>query len=402
MENLDKYRKSNNRRKKRRKRTKIKKNRLVAVLVLVILFFFAGFVSRYLLIGSTLKTEANWVTALASQDTQEYDNTMISVINRENNLLEYVVIINQQQAESDFQEPKDLNLLFVPGETYLDTPGNDIETYMESYHDGVGKLLQTTKEYFGISIHNFIQVDQRTFEHLNHQLELEQQIELEELGYKFLDSGLERDEFQTKFNDTMESLVSFYLQVRNELGLFNRPAIRSYVGDKVETNLTWEELTEYIELYNNAFENEAFNLYTIPGERDQVNDHEYLVLDNDDLGIMVEQYFSGEVGSIPQEDITVEILNGCGIDGAATDLKSELEDQGFQVVRIGNADHFEYQSSQVIARTDLIEAAKEVALEISGADLLHDQQDDPEAQVTVIIGENYVQNNSEEKENNFE
>ena len=66
-----------------------------------------------------------------------------------------------------------------------------------------------------------------------------------------------------------------------------------------------------------------------------------------------------------------------------------LEDEGFQVVRIDNADNFDYQRSHVISRLEDIEPAKEVAILIPGAEFFKEPLAEYPAMVTVIIGKNF-------------
>jgi hypothetical protein len=67
-----------------------------------------------------------------------------------------------------------------------------------------------------------------------------------------------------------------------------------------------------------------------------------------------------------------------------------LHEAGFQVINIGNADHFDYQLSQVISRVEDPRFAKDVAAMIPGAELLNDPIPDYPAMVTVILGKNFA------------
>ena len=71
----------------------------------------------------------------------------------------------------------------------------------------------------------------------------------------------------------------------------------------------------------------------------------------------------GETGPPPSE-VTIEVLNGNGIAGAADDAAYRLAGRGYQVVNGGNADNFKYFESKILydpADPDGLAAAKQLA-----------------------------------------
>jgi hypothetical protein len=56
-----------------------------------------------------------------------------------------------------------------------------------------------------------------------------------------------------------------------------------------------------------------------------------------------------EMAAPPADRVTVEIANGCGISGLASDLRFELQGPSFDVVDTGNADHYDYVETVVVA-----------------------------------------------------
>jgi len=49
------------------------------------------------------------------------------------------------------------------------------------------------------------------------------------------------------------------------------------------------------------------------------------------------------------EEVRVEVLNGCGVEGAAGKSRDVLENNGYTVVSIGNADTFDYKKTAILA-----------------------------------------------------
>lgn len=91
------------------------------------------------------------------------------------------------------------------------------------------------------------------------------------------------------------------------------------------------------------------------------------------------------------EVIQLEVLNGCGIGGLATEFTSALRRNGFDVVETGNFDHFEMQETIVISRTFNLENARRVAeaLGIAEKNILVEASDDFYLDATVVIGFDY-------------
>lgn len=50
---------------------------------------------------------------------------------------------------------------------------------------------------------------------------------------------------------------------------------------------------------------------------------------------------------IDRQNIKIQVLNGTGIEGAASDLQEELEELGYSDVETGNAGNFNYEETQV-------------------------------------------------------
>ena len=127
----------------------------------------------------------------------------------------------------------------------------------------------------------------------------------------------------------------------------------------------------------------------MPGTEEIQADGRYWLVDADQIPVLT-AWLDGDITSMPRTQITVEVLNGCGIKGTATEVADMLTAEGFKVLRIGNADRYDYDVSRVISRTDNMDGAKEIAVLIPGAQLLKEEVES-EAIVTVIVGKNYKQ-----------
>ncbi|RPJ42393.1 MAG: LytR family transcriptional regulator, partial [Candidatus Latescibacterota bacterium] len=63
---------------------------------------------------------------------------------------------------------------------------------------------------------------------------------------------------------------------------------------------------------------------------------------------------------VPAEPVTVQVLNGAGKAGLALDVTRFLRENRCDVVEMGNADHFKYETTRIIARTEDRAAAEYV------------------------------------------
>jgi len=98
---------------------------------------------------------------------------------------------------------------------------------------------------------------------------------------------------------------------------------------------------------------------------------------------------AGEPGSAV---IQVDVLNGCGIGGAASASTSYLRARGFDVVEIRNYKTFDVQESLVIDRRGELEYARRVAyaLGISKKNIVQQINDDYYVDVSVVVGRDYA------------
>ncbi|MFT5366226.1 MAG: hypothetical protein ACI8V2_001173 [Candidatus Latescibacterota bacterium] len=98
------------------------------------------------------------------------------------------------------------------------------------------------------------------------------------------------------------------------------------------------------------------------------------------------------IGPITFQNIRIEILNGCGKDGIATQLGTKLREQGFDVMTLGNADSYAFSETLVIDRVGKMHHAKQVADILGTQNLIQQITPDPFRieEVTIIVGRDYA------------
>ena len=94
------------------------------------------------------------------------------------------------------------------------------------------------------------------------------------------------------------------------------------------------------------------------------------------------------------ESIDVEILNGCGERGVANIFADFLRSKQVDVVRAENADHFNYNTTLIIQRTENLEGLKRVA-DALGYDIndksriLIQPNSSIDVDITLIVGKDF-------------
>jgi hypothetical protein len=92
--------------------------------------------------------------------------------------------------------------------------------------------------------------------------------------------------------------------------------------------------------------------------------------------------------NVPAADSTnVEVLNGCGIEGAATKVKERLEANGYKVVAVGNAAHFDYKETVI----ETAEGKRDAGLRAANLFGVGERKLEPLSyDVKIIVGDDYT------------
>lgn len=100
--------------------------------------------------------------------------------------------------------------------------------------------------------------------------------------------------------------------------------------------------------------------------------------------------FEGLPSSISPESsterISVEVLNGAGVPGAAALITEALRDAGYDVKTFGNAPSFEYAETLVIDRSERLGAARSVADALGVDEVRSEPQPALYLDATIILG----------------
>ena len=98
----------------------------------------------------------------------------------------------------------------------------------------------------------------------------------------------------------------------------------------------------------------------------------------------------GEVLSAPSRRVTVDVRNGGGVPGVARTATERLRAIGYDVVRFGNDDAFDLDSSVVVDRIDDLEMAAAVAQALGILTVRSDPDPNLFVDVTVRLGADWT------------
>ncbi|MDI3534207.1 MAG: polyisoprenyl-teichoic acid--peptidoglycan teichoic acid transferase [Thermosediminibacterales bacterium] len=310
------------------------------------------------------------------------------------------------------QDTKDVKLLSIPRDTRVIIPGHGFDKINAANAYGGPELaIKTVKNFLDIPIHHYIKIDYQGFKQIVDDLDgVEIYVERpmhydDDAGnlHIHLDEGLQlldgdkaeqfvryrrypngdigRIQAQQKF---LEAFARKLLQPGSVLKL---PKIAKTLTSYIETDMEPGEIIKYANMARTV-NIDKIQMAVVPGIDDYINGISYFFADEDKTQEIVDEFFR----DIDPENmnITVQVLNGNGVSGAASNIALSLKQKGFQVVKVGNADNFDYERTKVIYKSGEIDAAKKVAKIVKSVDFIAEDSNKLSSDVVVIVGKDRI------------
>jgi hypothetical protein len=85
----------------------------------------------------------------------------------------------------------------------------------------------------------------------------------------------------------------------------------------------------------------------------------------------------------------IQVLNGCGVEGAADKMTDFLRAKKFNVTNTGNAPSWNYQFTLIISHIKDLTIARQIAAALTTDHIVLIRKDDRTYDVTVVIGPDY-------------
>lgn len=129
--------------------------------------------------------------------------------------------------------------------------------------------------------------------------------------------------------------------------------------------------------------------YTLQGEPKVINGIWYFLYSpakNKDIVALLGGTAQNTAERVDNKSIKVQIMNGSGVNGAASNARSQLEKKGYTVVSIGNISGVNFATSHIIDKTLKGGNAKQVGEDLDISNIVKDQDNLSAVDVVVVIG----------------
>ncbi len=312
-------------------------------------------------------------------------------------------------------EKKQAGMLSLPRDSRVTIPGRGTDKICHAHaYGGTDLAVRTVESLLNIPIHYYVKIN---YEGLHNLVDALGGVHIDvkedmrytdragglyidiEAGPKVL-NGAKAEEF-LRFRDRatgdlgrIERQQQFVRALAEEVfsasTLFKIPELSRIVVDNVETNMTPAQIV----FYANAAR--GVDLGTAPiemlvGTDRYINEISYWIVDEAGVADQVARVLLG-IDREANKAISLEVLNGSGSPGAAGEVARQLKSMGYTINTVGNADNFDYHSSEIIYRYSTpLEAVETVARSLNISRISRAAEDDDrEADITVIVGRDLV------------
>ena len=192
------------------------------------------------------------------------------------------------------------------------------------------------------------------------------------------------DPFNDEYDGRVERQRQFFEAVVSQAlspsSLVKLPQLVTQVFKVVNTNLPWEKVFS-LALSGSKFSADKMQTAVLPGNSQVLNDAWYWIINEQKAKSVIDTVVLGK-----PEPLRLVVLNGNGRSGVAREVSDLLSYYGYNVVSHGNAEHFDFATTQVLVSPRDAERVKPLA-DYLGASI--QESDVEQAEVTVIIGKDY-------------
>ncbi len=385
---------------KPKKVSKRKRRMLLLLIALMLLILTVAFSFHLITIFRSFHNSADWAQSLRLQRGGDERVYLLCGIDYwgANPYVERLLLVHHDTLGGD------VSLLYIPGNTLVETEDRGPEPLGQAYHHlGCPLFIELVQELTGIPIHHYLALNYQGIASLGDYLGgvesgafsgggeeggllplPEERLSGFELYRYFLTADYREAPWE-QLKRQQQVLAQLWSRAEGKK-VWSWPRMIKIVAPFLKTDLSWRELTQLRDQFDEC-EFASMKQLILPGKEGVIDGCLFWVPDEELLPDIVRLVNEGYL-VIPSE-VKVEILNGSGIDGLASEVGALLQEEGFQIIKKGNADHFDYIDSQVIALGEIVDKARAVALYIPGSSMLHRYDPEAAVDVTVIIGSSY-------------
>ncbi|NLJ74903.1 MAG: LCP family protein [Firmicutes bacterium] len=172
------------------------------------------------------------------------------------------------------------------------------------------------------------------------------------------------------------------------------PRLISQSFSIVDTNLPWSEVIG-LTLAGSRFSADKVKTAVLPGNSEVVNGAWYWIMNEAKAKPILDSLVWGK-----PEPLKLTVLNGNGRAGLAQEVANVLRNKGYDVVSLGNAEHFNFSETQIVVSADNAERVQDLAADLGAVVLVDDgirHDYSLGSSVTIIIGQDFsIENRSVE------
>lgn len=308
-------------------------------------------------------------------------------------------------------------LISVPRDLRVDVPGHGRTKINHSYAYGGAELTRrTVEQLFGVAIPYYVRCDFKTFVdavdllggvdievpdvegngrgmnyddnwgnlHIHLKPGLQHLDGYQAMGfvrYRHGDSDFQRTKRQQEF---LRAMLAQKLKVTNLPSLLRAA---SYVIKHLDTNISWREAVDFLRVAR-ALSPADLLTETIPIRDMTIGGVYYAGLRESafrELMAKVRAHLSG----IGPEQPAVAVLNGSGVAGIAHRAATLLENKGWAVEQVGNADAYDYERSVIEYPPGADDAARDLATQLGLEDAQLRANEAGLGNIRVILGRDF-------------
>lgn len=305
---------------------------------------------------------------------------------------------------------KDALILSIPRDTRVEIPGRGMDKINHAYAFGGEKLLsKTVSQFLDEPLHFYAVVDFEGFVSIIDELGgVEIDIE-KEMHYVDKAGGVDINLFPGKqILNGKKALdyIRFRYDKLGDLGRIKRqqklamaliykimnfnsiakiPVLTEGVKGFIETNINVQDAIVLANLFKGVNQ-DKFKLETVQSQPVYIKGISYLEPDIEEVRKRVKSLIYSQ-----NNEVKVEVLNGNAMLGIAHKIAKDLELQGFEVVNIDNADHFNYEKTKIIIYSDKVNLDNEFKQLFKDFEIIkryQTQQEGPD--LVIILGKDMV------------
>lgn len=209
----------------------------------------------------------------------------------------------------------------------------------------------------------------------------------------YADQDLGRIKAQQNF---LKALADRLLQPQTIVKL---PNLIKTFSNYVSTDMPVSVMTSY-GLKVNGIKMEDITTITLPGQPKTVSSISYYIPDTGKIETLMNELYHEGYKNTQQvnksadlnefkSDVTIEVLNGSGISGVATDVSNKLKAEGYNIVNVDTVKGIKYNQTHIYDRKNKASEAAKIAKLLGVKNVEKDIHEQAEADITIIVGSDY-------------